>query len=129
MSALNRSFESVITRHEDFCLVRVKGELDFASAESFGERLARLSDRTIVFDLSELSFIDSSGSAVSVGAKNRTTAAGNELVLTRPRPSIERLFTTIGLVGLIGSWRSEWGQPPRLPHGREVAEEGQEDAS
>ncbi len=97
-------------QHEDVCLVRVKGELDLADSDALTERLGGLSDRTVVVDLSELAFIDSSGLRAFVAAKLKAADAGHELLLTRPQPNVERLFAVTGLDGLIDQWRPEWSR-------------------
>ena len=123
MTALeNGSFAAVLTRQDDLCLVRVRGELGLDNAATFGKRLTRLLDRTVVVDLAQLSFIDSSGFAAFVKAKNRAEKIGHALVVTRPRPNIERLFAMVGLKALIGPWRSEWDQAPRSPQQLHPAE-------
>jgi anti-sigma B factor antagonist len=112
VSLANPLFEVVFAQQDDLCLVRVRGELDLAHADAFGALLTTLADRTVVIDLSDLSFIDSSGFTAIVRAKNRAVELDRELVLTRPRPNVERLFTLTGLSELIAPWRSEWQSDP-----------------
>ena len=108
MSWVGTTFEVVVARRDKLCLVHVKGELDLANARGFGERLADLSDETVVVDLSDLSFIDSSGFSALISAKNRATDLGHEFVLTRPQRGVEKLFGVVGLRGLIEPWKPEW---------------------
>jgi anti-anti-sigma factor len=106
--AADSNFKVRIARSDGVCLVRVNGELDLANADGFGDRLMQLSDQTVVVDLSGLTFIDCSGFSAFVRANNLAEGADRQLVLVRPRSNIERLFSSLGLDGLIGQWQSEW---------------------
>ncbi len=63
--------------------------------------LVEQSGSTVVIDLSELSFMDSSGLTAFITAKNRIEAAGDKLVLTSPQPNVLRVFEVTGLAELI----------------------------
>jgi anti-anti-sigma factor len=54
----------------------------------------------LIADLSELSFIDSSGVGSLLRAKEHVEAAGNQLLLARPSPAVRHLFEVLGLDGL-----------------------------
>lgn len=55
---------------------------------------------SIVLDLSDLSFIGSTGVKVIVDADARSRADSNRLVLLRPSEIVSRMFTLCG----IGDW-------------------------
>ena len=77
----------------------VSGEIDAHSAESFANALEAAGDdlETIVVDLSGVTFIDSSGLRVLVGAQQRSNAGGPSLVLRSPSHQIVRLLDLAGL--------------------------------
>jgi anti-sigma B factor antagonist len=81
-------------------IVRLRGELDLATADKFADRLSNLEDSAIVIDLSGLSFIDSSGISVLIREHNRR----GELVLTRPRPNVGQVLRIAGLEGWVRRW-------------------------
>lgn len=64
-------------------VVRVSGELDLSTAPELQDRLSELcsGDRSVVLDLTDLSFIDSSGLGVLVSAHKRLAARGRQIVL------------------------------------------------
>jgi anti-anti-sigma factor len=106
-------FDISISQHDGLSIVRMAGELDLASSDRLGELLAELSDPTVVVDLAELTFIDSSGIAALVAARDRLQSAGRDLVLTRPQPNVDRVLEMTGLEDWISQWRPEWS-----PRGR-----------
>jgi anti-anti-sigma factor len=104
-------FDIAISQHDRVCIVRMSGELDLASSDRLAALLAELSDATVVVDLADLTFIDSSGIAALVAAKDRLESAGRELVLTRPQPNVDRVLEMTGLEQWISQWRPEWSPP------------------
>ncbi len=82
-------------------VVQLRGELDMATARGLSEWLVDTADSPVVVDLSELTFIDSSGLAELAIAKERMTAEGNELTLARPRTIVERVIEITGMVDLL----------------------------
>jgi anti-sigma B factor antagonist/stage II sporulation protein AA (anti-sigma F factor antagonist) len=101
-------FDISVSQNDGTSIVRMSGELDLASSDRLSALLAELSDRTVVVDLAGLTFIDSSGIAALVAAKDRLQSAGRELVLTRPQPNVDRVLEMTGLEGWISQWRPEW---------------------
>lgn len=84
----------------DTCVVSIRGELDLAGAPQLKARLAALGGgaghRAIVLDLSELSYLDSTGLAVLIAFRRRL-GAGQRLALASPSAQVTRL---LGLTGL-----------------------------
>ncbi len=77
-------------------VVTLKGELDISSAPSFRttiEDVLESKPRRIVFDIEELSFLDSSGIAVLVHAANNV----DEVELRHPSAIIRRIVEATGL--------------------------------
>ncbi|MEA2623887.1 MAG: hypothetical protein QOH61_2797 [Chloroflexota bacterium] len=80
-------------------VVRVRGELDVATAAALEKLLLRERERgTVVeLDLSELGFMDSTGLRVLLRAQQAAERGGWELVLTAASPPVRRLFTLSGV--------------------------------
>jgi anti-anti-sigma factor len=71
---------------------RLKGELDMATAEDLSELLktAAAKDDPIVLDLSEVSFMDSSGLRALLEAAGLPT--GGPVVIQDPSPQVRRVL-------------------------------------
>jgi len=81
-------------------VVHLVGELDCDSAPRLRQALDDLRGQatcTLVFDLSGLEFIDSSGLHELVVALKRQREAGGELLLRSPRPQTLRVLEIVGL--------------------------------
>jgi anti-anti-sigma factor len=80
-------------------VVHLAGEIDAASSGRLravlGERVD--DDHDLVVDLAGVAFIDSSGLGVLVGALRRFQAAGHQLILRAPTPSLQRVLEVTGL--------------------------------
>ena len=98
-------FSRSVTNVGDSHIVALRGELDVATAEGLFDWLTEVSGSTVVVDLSELTFMDSSGISVMIQAKN---AFGDSFVITRPRPNIRRVFEITGLSDWLTDWDPEW---------------------
>ena len=75
--------------------VSLSGQLNFASNEQFHgllEKLAEVSCRRVVFDLSGLGHIDSVGLGLLYIAQEDVAATGAKLVLAAPQPEVFRLL-------------------------------------
>ncbi|MFD0683488.1 STAS domain-containing protein [Actinomadura fibrosa] len=87
-------------RFTDHTVVALHGELDAASVPHLRERLhtvMRDPGPLVVIDLSGVTFCDSSGLAMLVGARRRTEARGAGVVLAAPDPHLTRLLSMTGL--------------------------------
>ncbi len=77
--------------------IKLTGELDLATAQQLREALAAVASASeVVLDLSELTFMDSSGLAVLVSLAGSRNGNG-PIVLLDPTPSIERLLAIVEL--------------------------------
>ncbi len=81
------------------CSINVSGEIDAHSASLLAERLSDCSavDADIIVDMSEVTFMDSSGLRVLIDIQQRTDAAPHGLVLQSPSASVVRLLEVAGL--------------------------------
>jgi anti-anti-sigma factor len=79
--------------------LRLVGELDLGSAETAEASIERRSREVLrlELDLSELSFIDSSGVRILLRAFKDLTDRGGMLVLDHPTEAVQRVFDLLGL--------------------------------
>ena len=91
-----------VTEASGSTVVRVRGELDLATAPQLDEALGGIDPGGhVVVNLSEVGFLDSSGLAVLLQARQRLGAAdGAELRLVVSRPSILRVLEVTGLMAV-----------------------------
>jgi anti-sigma B factor antagonist len=77
--------------------VRLRGELDLATAGGLADWLVTIAGSTVVVDLSDLAFLDCRGLGALVEARNRIDAQGDPFVLTHPAPVVRRMLEVLGL--------------------------------
>ncbi|MDX6569418.1 MAG: hypothetical protein QOH15_1996, partial [Gaiellales bacterium] len=85
-------------------VVALRGELDYDGAPGLGRLLEEFraeGERDVLVDLSELTFIDSSGISVLVGAARAATAEQGTLVVAAPTPHVQRVFDIVSLSELV----------------------------
>ena len=94
----NLEVESLLIQGE--AVLRLRGELDMDSASLFAEaaRLVLAHEiPTLVLDLSDLTFIDSTGLREFVVAFKRQRENGGDLVLRAPTEQVGRVLDIVGL--------------------------------
>jgi anti-sigma B factor antagonist len=93
-------FEMTRTDHPGVSVLQARGEIDVATAPEFHASLAELiaeGRAILIVDMSEVSFIDSTGLGVLVSAEKESRAAGHELRLVVTQPHITKLLALTGL--------------------------------
>ena len=93
-------FEIESVHDVDTGRLKLSGELDLASVsrvEQAVEAALAQGARTLVLDLSELSFVDSSGLRLFVVLNERAVAEGWKLSMTRPQEQAMTVFVVSGL--------------------------------
>jgi anti-sigma B factor antagonist len=83
-------------------VVSLRGEIDASTAPRLGSRLFGLADegmRGVVVDLSEVTFMDSTGIGVLLNALRHFTIRHAKMVLVCPTERVMRPFQITGLVG------------------------------
>jgi anti-sigma B factor antagonist len=83
-------------------VVSLRGELDAVTAPRLGSRLFGLADegkRAVVVDLSEVTFMDSTGLGVLLNALRHFNVRHGQLVLVCPTERVLRPFQITGLTG------------------------------
>ena len=92
---------SAETEHDDRATVmRLDGELDMSGTFVLEPQLDRLTaeppKREVLFDLRGLTFIDSTGLSVLIGAHERLREAGVRTRFLRGSDDVQRIFTVAG---------------------------------
>jgi stage II sporulation protein AA (anti-sigma F factor antagonist) len=89
----------------EILLVRVKGEMDMATAgqirQSIDNRLQQEKIRYLLLDLSGVTFIDSSGIGVILGRYRNLNRTGGKTAIIKPQVVVKRVLETAGLQKLI----------------------------
>lgn len=84
----------------NFWLVEIKGEVDVFNAKELKQKLVEIyaeKESDIVIDFEELSYIDSTGLGVIIGAFGRMKEFSHKLSVINPRKNILKLLTITGL--------------------------------
>ena len=80
----------------DRAVITLEGELDLATVSELEAEIARVAEAeraaTLVIDLRELSFMDSSGLRAVLAAEARIRDAGGRCVLVRGPEGVQRVF-------------------------------------
>jgi anti-anti-sigma factor len=103
-------------------LVRLRGEIDIATAPGLRERLFGLLRRgaaLVILDLSGVPFCDASGLGMLVGSHRHAITLGVTLRLTALRPRVARLVYINGMDRVLSiypaplTWRGARGRRPQ----------------
>ncbi|MFI6994991.1 STAS domain-containing protein [Nonomuraea wenchangensis] len=79
-------------------VITVRGELDATNREQFDDYVQDLTDARLVFDLSRVPFMDSSGLHVLLMCEVRCRRAGGSVHLAAAQPLPARLFEITGVL-------------------------------
>lgn len=91
-------------REGDVHTIALAGELDLAGAGRVEQELKRVEATdalSIVLDLSELRFVDSTGVRLSIAAQARSRADAGRLLLLRGPAGVQRVFELCGVDALL----------------------------
>ncbi len=94
-------FSLEIVTNGGVCVVALRGELDVANSERVQRELIAANGSVVVVDLSELTFIDSSGLTALVHAHDQITGSGRAFELRGASGSVQRVFEITGLSKLL----------------------------
>jgi anti-anti-sigma factor len=89
-----------VARDGDVTVVTAAGELDLAVKDDLRDVLAPLTG-SVVIDLADVTFVDSSTLGVLVGAHKRLTGDGGTLRVRAPQDMPRLTFETVGLASWI----------------------------
>lgn len=90
-------------RHK-YVIVRFCGEIDCLNAPYYRHQLSHLFEKydgNVIFDFSEISFIDSSGIGLILGRYNQLKFDHRKLILTGLNKVTYKLFELSGLIDLM----------------------------
>ncbi len=82
----------------------VAGEIDASTAPALDDALRTLptGNGTVVVDVSDVTFIDSSGLRVLISLASRADDTGRSVILKQPSPTVTRLLEITGLTQMFG---------------------------
>ncbi len=90
-------------------VVALHGELDIASADGVADAIVGVAGSTVVVDLSDLTFMDSTGIGALAVARRRILSEGQgQLVVTRPSEIVRKALEIVGLSAWIVEWSADW---------------------
>jgi anti-anti-sigma factor len=101
LDAQSIAFEITERRDAEQTTLELVGELDLAVVDSVRAALSSAKDDApsrVLVDISGLTFMDSSGLALLVEARQAAAAAGREFVITQPRGQVRKLFQLTGML-------------------------------
>jgi anti-sigma B factor antagonist len=90
-----------VSKGQGTARVAVAGEIDMETAPQLSACLDRL-DADLIVDVSDVTFIDSSGLSTLVASSQRLRALGRGLRIVGPSDSVRTVFEVTGLQGLLG---------------------------
>jgi anti-anti-sigma factor len=93
-------FRVEVRQNDRGAVIALTGELDLASSPALEEELAKVftSDaQTVVIDLRQLDFMDSTGLSILVRAHHSAIADQRRLALVKGPPQVQRLLTLTGV--------------------------------
>lgn len=85
----------------DAHVVRLRGELDIASAGKLRDALTRLADSSVVVDISGVSFLDAGALSALLAARRDVQAKGSELTVRGAQGLVRRVFEITELTELL----------------------------
>jgi anti-sigma B factor antagonist len=91
-------------RDGDVHAIDLRGELDLRNADDVERELTRVEAtdvRSIILDLSGLTFVDSTGIRLVLQAQQRSQRDGNRLVLLRAPANVQRVFAMTGIEDML----------------------------
>ncbi len=91
-------------------ICRIKGELDHHTAEEFrsfiDHNLENNPVKHLLLDMSELSFMDSSGIGALIGRYKKVSLAGGKVLIVNENKQVSRVFEVSGIYEIINSYGS-----------------------
>jgi anti-sigma B factor antagonist len=93
----------------------LSGDLDLATAPILSEKLAPFEGNgvsTIILDLQDLTFIDSTGMHTFLEARNRAMSNGQRLLVRGASSTAQRYINIVGLQFLLDDSEHDFESPP-----------------
>ncbi len=92
--------KSIFNNELDHWTLEVQGEIDVFTAKNLREEMIRIfseKQKDIILDFNKLSYIDSTGLGVIIGAYGRMKEKGNHLIIVNAKQNVLKLLTITGL--------------------------------
>jgi anti-anti-sigma factor len=97
---LQVQFEPASERAGSCPRLRVAGEVDIQTSPVLQEHLTRVLDEghtSIIVDLTDVGFLDSTGLSVLIAGLKRCQGSGGDLRVASPQPNVRRVLEVTGL--------------------------------
>ena len=97
---MQSNFRVDVTTENGAPVLSVRGELDLASSPALEEQVERAvgeAQSTVIIDLRELEFMDSTGLSVLIRAHQRAQEAGHRLAIVNGSRQVRRLLSLTGV--------------------------------
>ncbi|HSL10541.1 MAG TPA: STAS domain-containing protein [Actinomycetota bacterium] len=107
-------FSTRVNATDEATVIHVRGEIDMATAGRLRDAIEPHMgpEQTIILDLSEVEFMDSSCLHVLVQARGRLTENGGSLILRNPSRTARRVLTVGGATDLLETYAREHPSDP-----------------
>ena len=108
-------FSTAVRKEHGHIVVELRGEVDEHTAPALRRTLAELAAQdgaTMTLDLGPMTFIDSTGLGVLVGALKRSRALGGEVILKDPSPATLKVLELTGLHNVFNFEMTDGDSPP-----------------
>lgn len=97
--------ESEFFKEDKMLLIKITEEIDHHSTEKIrrlaDNEIARYMPRKVLFDFSEVSFMDSAGIGMIIGRYKTANMLGGKVEMTNVKPGIEKIFEMSGILKII----------------------------
>ena len=111
---MSDEFDAFIAHQDDRVVVKVRGEVDLAVMDAFEVvvREAIAASPHVVFDMADVTFLDSSGIRVLVFAVLKVAGTGS-VTIRNPQPNVARVLEVAGLTDVltVEQWTIGGGSP------------------
>ncbi len=94
-------FAIELRKEQDHSLIAIQGRLDVFTSLRFQEALGELEqsgETQIELDLSEVTYMDSTGAGVLVGAYKRLTSSSGDLWVSECSPVVHKVLNILGII-------------------------------
>ena len=91
----------VVDASSDVVEILLAGEVDIATISAVRSALMDHSNRSIMADLTDVTFVDSSAIGLFVTESQRFQEQGKSLRLRKPQPSVRKVMEIIGVTSLL----------------------------
>ncbi|MCC5911629.1 MAG: anti-sigma F factor antagonist [Clostridiaceae bacterium] len=92
-------------------VVKLKGELDHHVAEQIrtelDETISNKRSKNLMFDLSEMNFMDSSGIGVIIGRYKNINKLGGKVAVVNVSEKVNKIFSLAGLYRIIDKYENK----------------------